>query len=180
MTFGEKLQYLRKSKGITQEQLAAQVTVSRQAISKWELGESMPDTDNVLQLSKLFGVSTDYLLNNEIESDMDIPAVIENNLKKIHCNKTLLVTGIVLSSIGVLGNLVLWVLSTIIKVHVTKSIIRPDGTTMYYGGGDVLGYDFWTFILEHRLLAIFLILLVLLIVGIALLLIRFIKHSENM
>jgi len=50
MTFGEKLQALRKSKGMSQEQLAAQAIVSRQAISKWELGESLPDTDNIIQL----------------------------------------------------------------------------------------------------------------------------------
>jgi len=43
MTFGEKLQALRKSKGMSQEQLAAQAIVSRQAISKWELGESLPE-----------------------------------------------------------------------------------------------------------------------------------------
>ena len=62
---GEKIQQLRKEKGLSQEQLAAQLTISRQAISKWELGESMPDTDNIIQLSKLFSVSTDYLLNDE-------------------------------------------------------------------------------------------------------------------
>ncbi len=50
---GEKIQRLRKEKGLSQEQLAAQLTISRQAISKWELGESMPDTENIVQLSKL-------------------------------------------------------------------------------------------------------------------------------
>ena len=64
MTFKEKLQTLRKSKGMSQEQLAACVNVSRQAISKWELGESMPDTNNVIQLSNLFNVSIDYLLKD--------------------------------------------------------------------------------------------------------------------
>ena len=72
MTLGEKIQRLRKSKGLSQEQVAAQITVSRQAISKWELGEAMPDTDNVVQLSEIFGVSTDYLLKDTFESDMDI------------------------------------------------------------------------------------------------------------
>jgi len=67
---GEKIQRLRKEKGMSQEQLAAQLTISRQSISKWELGESMPDTENIMQLSKLFDVSTDYLLNDEIDIDM--------------------------------------------------------------------------------------------------------------
>ena len=75
---GKKIHQLRKSKGLSQEELAEQLTVSRQAISKWELGESMPDTENVVQLSKLFGVSTDYLLNDEYDSDKDIPAVKSN------------------------------------------------------------------------------------------------------
>lgn len=65
MTFGEKLQQLRKSKGMSQEELAAQITVSRQAVSKWELNDSLPDIENVLQISTVFGVSTDYLLKDE-------------------------------------------------------------------------------------------------------------------
>lgn len=64
MTFGEKLKFLRKQKGFSQERLSQQLTVSRQAISKWELGESLPDTENVIQLSKLFSVSIDFLLND--------------------------------------------------------------------------------------------------------------------
>ena len=66
MKFGEKLQKLRKQRGLSQEQLAAQLTVSRQAVSKWELDDTMPDTENVIQLSRLFGVSCDYLLRDEV------------------------------------------------------------------------------------------------------------------
>ena len=62
MTFGEKLQALRKARGWSQEELAQQINVSRQALSKWESGASVPDTENVVALSRLFGVSTDYLL----------------------------------------------------------------------------------------------------------------------
>lgn len=61
MTFGEKLQALRKARGWSQEELATQINVSRQALSKWESGASVPDTENVVALSRLFGVSTDYL-----------------------------------------------------------------------------------------------------------------------
>lgn len=67
MRFGEKLQKLRKQSGLSQEQLAAQLTVSRQAVSKWELDETMPDTENVLQLSRIFDVSCDYLLRDEVD-----------------------------------------------------------------------------------------------------------------
>lgn len=62
MTFGEKLQALRKARGWSQEELDTQINVSRQALSKWESGASVPDTENVVALSRLFGVSTDYLL----------------------------------------------------------------------------------------------------------------------
>ena len=66
MKLGEKLQQLRKKSGLSQEQLATQLTVSRQAVSKWELSEAMPDTENVIQLSRIFGVSCDYLLRDEV------------------------------------------------------------------------------------------------------------------
>ena len=68
MTFGEKLQALRKARGWSQEELATQINVSRQALSKWESGASVPDTENVIALSRLFGVTTDYLLLPEGEA----------------------------------------------------------------------------------------------------------------
>lgn len=74
MTFGEKIQALRKSGGMSQEQLAARLGVSRQAISKWELGESSPEVENILQLGKLFDVTTDYLLKEEERQPHPQPA----------------------------------------------------------------------------------------------------------
>ena len=74
MTFGEKLYRLRKERGMSQEALAQELGVSRQAISRWELGEVAPDTGNVLAASRLFGVSTDYLLRDECEQEADTPA----------------------------------------------------------------------------------------------------------
>lgn len=65
MTFGEKLQYLRKEQNWTQEQLADRIGISRQSLSKWELGAATPDTEHVVRLSRLFGVSTDTLLLND-------------------------------------------------------------------------------------------------------------------
>ncbi|WP_265456108.1 helix-turn-helix domain-containing protein [Enterococcus sp. HY326] len=66
MRLGEKLLHLRKSKGLSQERLSAEITVSRQAISKWELGESTPDVENIIQLSRIFDVTTDFLLDDEL------------------------------------------------------------------------------------------------------------------
>ena len=56
MTLGEKIQKLRKEKGLSQEALAEKVTVTRQTISKWELGQSTPDLDFIAQLSDIFNV----------------------------------------------------------------------------------------------------------------------------
>ncbi|MDR1735463.1 MAG: helix-turn-helix domain-containing protein [Oscillospiraceae bacterium] len=64
MKFGEKLQRLRKEKGMSQEMLAEALGVSRQAISKWESGQSWPETDKLIALSELFGVSLDSLMKN--------------------------------------------------------------------------------------------------------------------
>lgn len=75
MTFGEKLYKLRKERGLSQEDLAVQITVSRQTVSRWEQGASLPDAENILQLCKLFGISADYLMNERIEKDSDIPIV---------------------------------------------------------------------------------------------------------
>ena len=62
MTLGEKLQLLRRSRGLSQEQLAAELDVSRQAISKWECGDSTPDLDKLRTICTYFGVTTDYLI----------------------------------------------------------------------------------------------------------------------
>ena len=58
----DRIQYLRKSKGISQEELADKVGVSRQAVSKWESEQSTPDVEKIILLSDLFEVTTDYLL----------------------------------------------------------------------------------------------------------------------
>lgn len=65
MEFGEKLQLLRKQNNLTQEQLAAQLYVSRTAVSKWESGKGYPNIDSLKCISKLFGVSIDELLMGE-------------------------------------------------------------------------------------------------------------------
>ncbi len=65
MTIGERLAELRKSRGLSQEDLAEQLTLTRQTISKWELGQSSPDIEYVISLCEFFGISTDYLLKGE-------------------------------------------------------------------------------------------------------------------
>ena len=68
MSFYDKLQKLRKQNGLSQEQLAAQLNVSRQAISKWEQG-TLPDMNNIINVSRYFDCSLDYLINENDESN---------------------------------------------------------------------------------------------------------------
>lgn len=69
MILAEKIMKHRKQNGWSQEELAVRLKVSRQSVSKWESGTSLPDLDKILKLGELFGVSTDYLLKDEIEED---------------------------------------------------------------------------------------------------------------
>ena len=67
MTLGQKLKEIRKKFGLSQEQLAEIMNVSRQAITKWETDAGLPDTENLKELSRIFGISIDYLLDNNNE-----------------------------------------------------------------------------------------------------------------
>lgn len=69
MNLPEKLSFLRKEKGLSQENLADEMNVTRQAISKWESGNVVPNLDNLICLSKLCGVTIDYL----IDDTQDLP-----------------------------------------------------------------------------------------------------------
>lgn len=69
MELKEKLVTLRKEKGLTQLAVAEKLDVSRQAISRWESGITLPSTDNLKSLSALYGVPVDYLLNSDAERE---------------------------------------------------------------------------------------------------------------
>lgn len=74
MNLCEKLIVLRKENGWSQEDFAEKLDVSRQAVSRWENGTALPDSQNILRISKLFGVTADYLLNDDHTDGIDIPA----------------------------------------------------------------------------------------------------------
>lgn len=67
--FGDKLIELRREKGLSQEQLAAYLDVSRQAVSKWEAAQTMPSIDKIIQIADLFGVSVDYLVRENTTNE---------------------------------------------------------------------------------------------------------------
>lgn len=83
MTLSEKILDLRKKSGMSQEQLAAELGVSRQTVSKWELGTAIPDTIHIVALSRLFGITTDYLLTDSIPSEHETKSACPRSLSKI-------------------------------------------------------------------------------------------------
>lgn len=62
MNMADRIQYLRKTKGFSQEELADKMGVSRQAVSKWESEQSTPDIEKIIMMSEIFEVTTDYIL----------------------------------------------------------------------------------------------------------------------
>ena len=72
MTLGEKIKEMRKKFGLSQEELASIMNVSRQAITKWESDGGLPDISNLQELSKVFGITIDYLLDN----NNDLPLMV--------------------------------------------------------------------------------------------------------
>ena len=79
MTFAEKLKDLRKANGMSQETLAEKLGVSRQAVTKWETDMGLPDIDNMVAVSKLFGISVDEFLSEKIETAISKGYLYESN-----------------------------------------------------------------------------------------------------
>ena len=85
MILADKIIELRKKAGFSQEELAEKMGVSRQSVSKWEGALSIPDLDKILLMSEIFGVSTDYLLKDELGEEMPLPKeeISESTFRKV-------------------------------------------------------------------------------------------------
>ena len=83
MILADKIIRLRKKNGWSQEELAEKMNVSRQAVSKWESAQTIPDLEKILMLSTLFGVTTDYLLKDELEDEEFTDSEPSSNVKRI-------------------------------------------------------------------------------------------------
>ena len=84
MKLAEKLFELRKEKGWSQEKLAEQINVSRQSISKWESGQVLPEIEKVIELSKIFQVTTDYLLLDENSEKSSTTVILKEDKDKYY------------------------------------------------------------------------------------------------
>lgn len=83
MIFPEKLQVLRKSKGLTQEELAEKISVSRQAVAKWESGQAYPDISNLIGISEFFKITIDHLVKDNDSCITSIVAQEPSNSKEL-------------------------------------------------------------------------------------------------
>lgn len=83
MILADKIIKLRKKNGWSQEELAEKMHVSRQAVSKWESAQTVPDLERILQLGALFGVSTDYLLKDEKEEEEFTESSLDSPVKRV-------------------------------------------------------------------------------------------------
>lgn len=113
MKISDKIHQLRKQRNLSQEQLAEMLNVSRQSVSKWESGQSLPDLDKIIPLSKIFEISTDYLLNENADStDFVFTPEPAKNMRGIN---------IIATSINVIG-LILAFISMSIGHNWTESL----------------------------------------------------------
>ncbi len=117
MTFGEKLLFLRRQSGLSQEQIAEKLNVSRQAVSRWEAG-AIPDMENVVKISGFFDCSLDYLMNDSIEKLPEkvtaAPHYDAVERKRIRPETVCLMVG--LAALAVV--LILWIVSKFVDVGI--------------------------------------------------------------
>ncbi|HHW21477.1 MAG TPA: helix-turn-helix transcriptional regulator [Clostridiaceae bacterium] len=125
MNLSDRIQMLRKSKGMSQEELADKIGVSRQAISKWESEQSTPDIEKVVLLSELFDVTTDYLLKG-IEP-------CEEKTQKVDA-RILSAAGTMFNFIGVVAAIVIWIEQQTAGAVLAGLILLALGTTIHFAG----------------------------------------------
>ncbi len=126
MELSEKIYNLRKQHGLSQEQLAEQLQVSRQAVSKWETGQSTPDSTKLVALSELFSVSTEYLLKPEA-----MPSQPETTPESRRPNRA----GLMICLVG-LVMLIFWGLVAVFQRELSgqiseSSVIQLDGNGIF-------------------------------------------------
>ena len=147
MNIADRIQKLRKAKGISQEQFADVVGVSRQAVSKWESEQSIPDLEKVILMSDYFGVTTDYILKG-IEPT-------ENNETKAGGKFSNKVKATVCMSFGLIVNFVIYIVSRFVEVPIPYSYIQ-NGHRVFewdsnHGRGDYLAFVFYGSVQKEKI-----------------------------
>ncbi len=142
MILADKIIRLRKRNGWSQEELAEKLQVSRQAVSKWEGAQTVPDLGKILMLSRLFGVTTDYLLKDEIEDEELTEENDNRSLKRItlaQANDFLawrktasvrIATGTFLCIAAVIPLLILGAATEVPACHISENVAASVGLTI--------------------------------------------------
>ena len=173
MKLADKILKLRKQQGMSQEELAEKLNISRQTISRWENGSAQPDAINILQLSKLFGVTADFLINDDYESDHDV--LIVKNTEKTTNEKIKKIVGLCTTVAGILGNLTIYVLSRMVEVMVPIITYDETGQKWYRWSSEQKDYSYKYFIQEHNLESLTAIFWLLVIAGVV---VAFVKKGR--
>lgn len=119
MEIGNKIQELRKKENLSQEQLAEKIGVARQTISKWELGETSPDLKEAKELSKIFNVSLDELVGNNI-----------NNILIEKVSNTEVLAGMIIKILKIMGIFLLILLCFIIFIFASRKYFEAKPNNM--------------------------------------------------
>lgn len=138
MRFSENLFALRRAKGLSQEELAEQVGVSRQAVSKWENGEAAPDLQKLLMLSEVLGVSLDYLCGKE-SSYGENSAVTEERHERRH-SPWRTVGLLVLGVLAVFGLIQMFHIIAAPEVKALPTEVEVSGVYFSSADGETLRY----------------------------------------
>ena len=142
MKLSEKIVNLRKARNISQEELAEQLGVSRQAVSRWEVGSALPDASNILQLSKLFGVSADYLLNDDYKGEAPAPIKSKtvSSIAGTFVRKTI---SLCIAALGFIGNFVIYVTSRFVLVPVPHKYYNHATDSYWYNWDNNYSYRYF-------------------------------------
>ncbi|GHU90578.1 transcriptional regulator [Clostridia bacterium] len=143
MTIADRIQHLRKSKGISQEELADKIGVSRQAVSKWESEQSFPEMDKIIIMSDFFDITTDYILKG-IEPEKQAAGAPTNAI-------IFVAVATALNFIGLIVSCAIWYEQQVPMATVIGLIIMAVGCMVFVIGvtGSTLNKDkgircFWT------------------------------------
>lgn len=132
MALSEKLYMLRKKSGLSQEQLAEQLNVSRQAISKWESGASSPESDKLIAISNYFNVSLDYLMKEGNEQSKDTPQAEERETAQVS-ERTQRSVGFIICIGGIIC-LIVWGLLSMLNPTASNQISESSIITINGNG----------------------------------------------
>ena len=173
MTFAEKLLKMRRRKGMSQEELAGRLDVSRQAVSRWENGSAMPEATKLFQISRIFGVTADYLLDDAAESPQ------ENGMPETPQRKRCsgMIAGGIAACVGGIGLLAIGLFNSLYPARIEPTYeVGADGVeTMVDQGCSGLRAFLWV----HNLEWLFALCVVAVLAGVAIIIGTKIKIQQE-